>query len=86
MYKKNMAASGRLCVAGNAKNQQHVGPKTEPKSKQKTGTGNRGLSGARSLCHVDNNEAACASQKLWSNLVLPARLARGLKSPWLKIV
>ena len=32
--------------------------------------------GARSFCHVDNNEAACASQKLWLNLVLPARLAR----------
>ena len=45
--------------------------KTEPKSKQKTRTGNRGLGGARGSCCVDRNEVARAF-KLWSNLVLPA--------------
>ena len=45
--------------------------KTEPKLKQKTGTGNRGLGSARGSCRVDQNEVARAF-KLWSNLVLPA--------------
>ena len=40
--------------------------KTEPKSKQKTGTGNRGLGGARGSCRVDRNEVARAF-KLRSN-------------------
>ena len=38
--------------------------KTEPKSKQKTGTGNRGLGSARGSCRVDRNEVARAF-KLW---------------------
>ena len=39
MQKKNMAASGRLRVAGNAKNQQHVGPGERVKKAEVEGEG-----------------------------------------------
>ena len=50
------------------------GPKTEPKSKQKQGRVTVSVV-QEAFVMLTTTKLPCASQKLWSNLVLPARLA-----------